>query len=295
MTWPAAMRAAFLATAGRGRWWLAALASFLVRGGVVVLLPAIVTLPTPAQVALHLDPSLTGDSPGDITPALVELAVRLLVSGSLALLVTTTIGVRLEGDLVEAMAEQTIKPASRRLRLPLGRAVLTRLIVHAPTLVVVVVGGLALAGATYAELLAPSGPEALPVRVAARAPLAVLAIAVTWLLGEAWGGVAIRRLATGETLAHAIGGGLVGVVRPSGLATLGLTSLAVGVPLVGLWLASIEAYDRLWPLIVDRADSWAVTIALALLVATWAAGLGLLGIGLAFRAAAWTAEGLRTP
>ncbi|HJW22012.1 MAG TPA: hypothetical protein VJ506_06260 [Candidatus Limnocylindrales bacterium] len=289
------MRTAFLATVGRGRWWLAALASFLVRGGVVVLLPAIVALPTPAQVALHLDPSLTGDSPGDITPALVELAVRLLVSGALALLVSTTIGVRLEGDLVEAMAEQTTEPGSRRLRLPLGRAVLARLIVHLPTLVVVVVGGLALAGATYAELLAPSGAEALPVRVAARAPLAVTAIVATWLLGEAWGGIAIRRLAAGETLALAVGGGLVGVLRPSGLATLALTSLAVGVPLVGLWLASTQAYDRLWPLIVDRADSWAVTIALALLVATWASGLGLLGICLAFRAAAWTAEGLRTP
>lgn len=60
-----------------------------------------------------------------------------------------------------------------------------------------------------------------------------------------------------------------------------------------LWLAASGAYDRLWPLLVDRADPGAIAIALVLLVATWGVGLWLLGVGVAFRSAAWTAEHLR--
>jgi hypothetical protein len=295
MTWRQAMRAALLATAGRGRWWLAALAAFLVRGGLLALLPAIVVIPTPAELAAHLDPSLTGNAPGDVTSVLVELVARVVVVAALVLLVTTAIGGRIEGDLVAAAADdEALEPISRRLWLPLGRAVVARLVAHLPTVVALVLGGLALTDAAYAELVSPSSAASLAVRVAAHAPLAVVAIVIAWLLGEAWGGMAVRHLAAGESLGRALGRGLVGVVRPSGLATLGLSSLAVGLPLVALWLAAARAYDRLWPLIVDRADPWAVVVGLVLFVATWGAGLWLLGIGLAFRSAAWTAEALRT-
>lgn len=296
MTWSEAMRAAFLATVGRGRWWLAALAGFLARGGVLALLPAILVIPTPAELARNLDPSLTGDAPGDVTPALIELAVRLLVTAGAVLLATTAVGAWVEGELIATVAEdEELGPISRRLRLPLGRAAVARLVAHLPTLVALVGGGLALASAAYSELVAPSGGGSLAVRVTARAPLAVIAIVVAWLVGETWGGLAVRRLAAGESLDRALGHGLAGLLRGSGVATLGLSSVAVGVPVVALWLASAQAYQRLWPLVVDRADPWALVTALGLLVVTWAAGLWLLGIGLAFRSAAWTAEVLRAP
>jgi hypothetical protein len=294
MTWGSAMRAAFGSSASRGRWWLVALAAFLVRGGLVALLPAILVLPTPAQLALGLNPSLTGDAPGDVTPALIELAVRLFVSATLVLLVTTLIGARLEGELVEAATDATaLEPPAGRRRLPLGRAVVARLVTHLPTLVAIVLGGAALAQGAYAELLSPSSTGSLVIRVAARSPLAIATIVAAWLLGESWGGLAIRRLVAGEAFVQAVGRAFVGVVRPSGLATLVTSSVAVGLPMATLALASARAYDRLWPLVVDRADPWAVAIALGLLVVTWAAGLWLLGIGLAFRSAAWTVEGLR--
>jgi hypothetical protein len=293
MSWSQAMRAAFRGAAVRGRWWLVALATFLVRGGLVALLPAIVVLPTPAELAVRLDPSLTGDAPGDVTPGLVELVVRLLAIAATLLLATTVIGVRLEADLVEAAANDDLGPIDRAPHLPLGQAVLARLVTHLPTLAAVVFGGVALAEAAYAELLSPSGPDVLPLRMAARAPLAVAFIVATWLLGETWGGLALRRLATGEALGSALGRGLAGVVRPSGLATLALGCIVVGLPLVVLWLTAARAFDRLWPLVVDGADPSAVAIALGLLVATWGAGLWLLAIGLAIRSAAWTAEGFR--
>lgn len=296
MTWAEAMLAAFLATVGRGRWWLVALASFLVRGGLLVLLPAILILPTPAELALHLDPALTGDAPGAVTPELLELVVRLIAGLAIGLVVTTGIGVRLEGELVRAAAaDEELEPLATVVRVPLARAVAARLLAHVPTLVAVVVGGAALGAAAYAELVTPSSSDDLAARVVARAPGATAAIVVVWLVCEAWGGSSVRRLAAGDSLDRSLVRGLALVIRPSGLATLGLSSVAVGLPALVLWLAASRAYERLWPLVVDRVDGGIVLIALGLLVATWGAGLWLLGVALAFRSAAWTAEALRAP
>ncbi|HYL39939.1 MAG TPA: hypothetical protein VET90_01395 [Candidatus Binatus sp.] len=294
MTWGAAMTAAFLATTGRGRWWLTALATFLVRGGVLALLPAILVTPTPAELALHLDPSLTGDAPGAVTPALVELALGTLVIATIVLLATTALGTWLEGRLIEAVTEGAeLAPISSPYRLPLGPGVVARLVPHLPTLAAVVIGGLAIAEAAYGEFVSPSAQGSLTARVFAQVPWAFGAIVVSWLLGEAWGGSAVRRLARAGPLLGSIRRGLVDVARPSGLATLGLSSAAVALPAAVLWLAASSAYDRLWPLVLDRADPWSLAFALCLLVATWGAGLWLLAIGLAFRSVAWTAEHLR--
>jgi hypothetical protein len=293
-TWPRAMGAALLATTRRGRWWIAALATFLVRGGLLALLPAIVLVPTPAGLALHLDPGLTGDAPGDVTSVLVGIVVRLVVAAAIVLVATTALGARIEGDLVaDAATDEELGLAGGHRSVPFGRAIVARLATHLPTLAALGFGGLGLTNAAYGELVSPSGAGSLAERVAMRAPLPLLAIGVAWLLGEAWGGLALRRLVAGDSLGRALGRGLVGVVRPTGLATLGLTSLAVALPAAALWLAASRAFDRLWPLVIDRADPWFVVIALGLLAGTWGAGLWLLAIGLAFRSAAWTAEGLR--
>ncbi|HYL41429.1 MAG TPA: hypothetical protein VET90_08980 [Candidatus Binatus sp.] len=296
MTWRAAMAAAFVATVGRAPWWLTALATFLVRGGVLALLPAILITPTPAQLAVHLDPSLTGDAPGALTPTLVELAVRTILALAIVLLATTALGAWLEGRLVEAVAtDRRLEAISSPHRLPLAAAIAARLMAHLQTLAATVLGGLAIGEAIYAELVSPSGPGSLPARVAAQAPLAVVAVALAWLLGEAWGGSAIRRLARGELLGRSIRRGLVDVVRPAGLATLAVSSVAVALAAAALWIVASGAYERLWPLVVDRADSWTIAIALCGFVVAWSIGLWLLAIGLAFRSAAWTAEHLRHP
>ena len=298
VSWRDAMLAALLASLGHGRWWLAALASFLVRGGLIALLPAIVVLPTPAELAVNLDPSLTGDAPGALTPALVGLLVRLLVVATIVLLATTALGVRLEDELVTAATADeelaALVGTSRIRHAPLGRAVAARLLAHLPTLGAVLVGGRALADAAYAELVAPSSVGPLVARIVSDAPLGAVLIVMAWLVGETWGGLAVRRLAAGDPVGRAMASGLLRVVRPTGLATLALTSIAVLLPAVALWLATSRAFDRLWPLVVDRADPWLVGVALGLLVASWGAGLWLLAIGLAFRSAAWTAEGLRS-
>jgi hypothetical protein len=295
MTWRAAMAATSRATVGRARWWAVALAAFLVRGGLFLLLPPIVVLPTPAELALAIvNPNLTGAGVGSLGPELPRLIVILVAAAGLLCVAAGFVGAWLEVDLLgEVAASDRLTAIGRPLRIPVGRALAARLIAHLPTLLVAAAGTVVLAAAAYAELLDPSGTGSLVGRVALRAPAAVGAIVGTWLVGEAWGGLAIRRLGLGEALGPALLGGLAGMARPSSIATLVATTLAVAAPVAILWLAASQAYGRLWPLLVDGADPRLVVVALGLFVATWAAGLWLLAIALAWRSAAWTAEALR--
>jgi hypothetical protein len=174
-----------------------------------------------------------------------------------------------------------------------AEASIARLVAHVPTVGAAAVALVALGAALTDEVTSPGGSGPLALRVLGRVPLPVVAVVVLWLLGEAWGGIAVRRLRTGETVGRALGRGLAELVRPSGLATLVVGTLAVALPAAALWFAASRAFDRLWPLLVDNADEGLVTIALVLLVSTWAVGLWLLAIGLAWRSTAWTAEVLR--
>jgi ABC-type molybdate transport system permease subunit len=60
MTWRGSLVAALLATLVHPRWWLLALAGFLVRGGVLIVLLPIVAPPTVAGLLSFLAPSLIG-------------------------------------------------------------------------------------------------------------------------------------------------------------------------------------------------------------------------------------------
>ena len=52
------LRASLAAVLGRPRWWLIALAGYLVRGGLLLFLVPIVVLPTPAGLANAVAPTL---------------------------------------------------------------------------------------------------------------------------------------------------------------------------------------------------------------------------------------------
>jgi hypothetical protein len=296
--WSAAMRVAAGASLRRWPWWLVALAAFLVRGGVLLLLPPLVILPTTAELASLAGPSLLGGSLDSPTPALVRLVLGATI-GLLALLVATTmLGTWLEVGLADAAAQDLevgrVRPFAAPHRIAFWSAVEVRLLAHLPTAVAVVLGVFAFVGAATAELTAPQGGGApLILRILLRAPIASGAILVTWFVGEAVGGIALRRLAVARSIGAALRFALANLVRPTGLATLAVTTALVTLPLVALWLSAGRAFDRLWPLIVEPTDAAVLLLALVLFVATWAAGLWLLAIGLAWRSAAWTAEALR--
>ena len=295
--WFAAMRAAVLATLGRGRWWLLALATFLLRGGLLLLIPPLVVLPTPADLASIVPPSVSGTGLANPTPTLAALLIVTVLVVLGLVVVTTLVGTWLDLTLVEAAADdeelEVVGLPDALRRIPLDAAIEVRLAAHLPTAVALGVGLIGLGDALTAELTAPQAGTPLLIRVLLDTPITTGAIVVAWLVGEAWGGLAVRRLATTRSTLTALRHGLIDLVRPGGLATLVLTTLVVGVPLVVLWLSTGRAFDRLWPLLVESPDASIVLLALGLLVGTWGAGLWLLGIALAWRSAAWTAEVLR--
>lgn len=298
-TWQAAMTAVVVATLGRGRWWLVALATFLVRGGVLVLVPPLLVLPTPAELATLVPASLVGTGVAHPTAALVTLVAGLSLGLMGVVFVSTIAGTWLDLALLEAQTAdeelEVLGPTAGPQPVPLWPALEVRLLAHVPTAVAAAVGLVVLGNALQAELLSP--PEAMPLalRLLLREPVMTAAIVAAWLLGEAVGSLAVRRLATtgaGSTI-RALRLGLVDLLRPTGIATLLVTSTVVGVAVVILWLTVGRAFDRLWPLVVEPSDGGLLLLALGLLVGTWAAGLWLLGIVLAWRSAAWTAEVLR--
>jgi hypothetical protein len=297
MSWRAAMSVAMRASLRRGPWWLVALAAFLVRGGILVLVPALVILPTTAELTSLAGPRLLGGSLDSPTPALVALVAGTSIGVVVVLLATTLVGTWLEVGLADAGAADddlgVVGPVDGRRRIPFSAAVEVRLLAHIPTAVAVLVGVLTFVGAATAELTSPQGGGPLVLRILLRTPISSAAILILWFIGEACGGIAIRRLAVSPSTLAALRFALADLVRPSGLATLGLTTALVTLPLAALWLSTARAFDRLWPLVVEATDATVILLALGLFVATWAAGLWLLGIGLAWRSAAWTAEAMR--
>ena len=286
------MRAALVATLGRPAWWSMALAGFLVRGGILVVLLPIVVLPTPAALANLLAPTIEGFALGGLTPERV-----LLVLAVAATLFVGVGGAGLAGawldlqQLREAADDDDLdlrwEPAQPSIR----DALTLRLIAHLPTLAVAIYGSVRLVTAAYDEFLSP-GDAAMPIvlRVAARAPEAVAVLVAAWLVGETVGSLAARRSAIGHGLLESLAHSIRQIVTSRGLATLALTTLALAATLVPFLLAAGRAWDNLRVALFDYADFVQVAAALLVLVAWWILGLAVIGAVLAWRAAAWTAE-----
>src|SRR5260221_10653723 len=88
MTWRGSLVGALLATLSRPRWWLLALAGFLVRGGILVVLLPIIAPPTVAGLMSFLAPTVIGEviSGGRGAPvAVVAIATALVVTAFLSI------------------------------------------------------------------------------------------------------------------------------------------------------------------------------------------------------------------
>ena len=79
MTTRGATLAALLSALGRPSWWILALAGFLVRGGIVVFVVAIVTLPSPLALSNDLAPLLTPLYFGRLEPTTLALLAAAIV------------------------------------------------------------------------------------------------------------------------------------------------------------------------------------------------------------------------
>ncbi len=202
MTVGATLVASLLATLVRPATWPLALATFLFRGGFVLVLAPIVVLPTAVELGNLLAPVLTTLLFRGVTPEIAVLQVAgavgfltwLLVGGLLAAAAETEVVRRVVAD------EETWLPVARSgvaaAAHPTRGVLFVRLAAYLPLLLAALPWGayrFALVG--YDELTSPTaGGLPLAIRIALGAPDAVALLVVTWLFGEMVGALAARRV-----------------------------------------------------------------------------------------------------
>ena len=292
MSLAGSLAASLLVTLTRPAWWAMALAGFLVRGGILVLLLPIVALPTVAGLANAFGPMLVGFVfGGPSVPFLVAVA-----SIALATIAWLVAGGLLGGGLDLALVREAARDeelegvAAPRAGGP-GRAFVVRVIAHLPTGAAIALGAVRLVEASYEELIRPGSPSIpVAVRVALRIPEIVALLAATWIVGEALGGLAVRHLAWGASVPAAVGRAVRSLVRPAALATLVLTNGVLAAVIVGSVTAAGIAWDHLRIVLLDGGTGNEVRLALALFSLTWIAGLWLVSLAVAWRSTAWTFE-----
>ena len=291
-SWAPSMLAALAASVGRPRWWVMALAAFLVRGGIVVVLLPLVSLPSAPALATALAPTIEA-----LAMSRQSIQAALLGTALITLVVGVAIVLALTGTWLDnALAREAEAAAELDLQVPgvapsAWRSLAIRLVAHLPTLVMLGYAAVRLVIVTYQELLSPGEP-AVPIalRVLARAPDAIVLAVVAWLVGEALGGLAARRAAEGETVGQSLRGAIRDLLHRRGAATFVVTD-AVVVGVVVLLIAVVgRAAEHVRTYLFDRVDDVSLATALLLLVTTWVLGLAVLGAALAWRATAWTIE-----
>jgi hypothetical protein len=302
VTWRGSLLAAALATLAHPRWWILALAGFLVRGGIVLVLLPIVVLPTVAGVMSLLAPTIVGEvivgGPNSPVAAVAGILTATLV---LFAWVAGTLGAELDVALVrEAASDEDLGldvAVPEHVPSGLGTA---RLGPHLLTSFVFALAAVRIFQVVYAEATSPGAPTTpFVLRVAAQTPLQLGALLGALLLAEAIGGLALRAGLLDPALGpvgfpRAMARALRGLVRPRTIATWVVTTVVVAV--IGLpgGLAAGRALSQVRLVFSEPATALAMAIALLLFVAVVLGWLTLLGVALAWRSAAWTAVAVTT-
>src|SRR5690349_8778769 len=219
-TSPVLALVALLTALGRPTWWVLALAGFLVRGGIVLFVVAIVSLPSPLALSNVFGPLVTPLYLGRLEPATaaligggVALLLAWLVAGSWFAAATEVVLIRDAQGAArdEGLAVSAELSPARRL---IGRATLAHLIALIPLALAIALGSIRILDAAYAELTNPSDANSVVLRVIARSTGPVAAIVIAWVLGEIVGGLAVRRIVlTDQSVGTAVASAAVDVVR----------------------------------------------------------------------------------
>ncbi len=292
-----ALVASFLVTLVRPATWLLALAAFLVRGGLLLVLAPIVVIPSAVGLANVVAPMVTSLVFGGVSPGFV-----VLLAGVVLLIVAWLIG----GGLVAAAAEAEmthIVAADEDVAAVTARSgtfrharriVAVRLIAHGPLLLALVWGSARLVTVAYRELTVPSDVVTpVVMRVLRAAPDTIAIVLVAWLLAQVVGSLAARRVVLCEDgVRAAIAGALRRMLRaPVRTVVLELVPLgALVLVVVPSAMATAAAWSAVRASLSTGAVPLVTIVLVGLLVGLWAGGLALLAVVSAWRSAVWTVE-----
>lgn len=304
MTTRAATLAALLAVLSRPTWWLLALAGFLVRGGILLFLLAIVVLPSPLAVSNLVAPLLVPIIFGGVTAELAAAIGAAIVVVVALLAAGTLLGAAIEVALIEdaraVAGDEGIPPARRPApgRRRVLRVAVARVIAHIPLLVVGSLAAIQIASVVYVELITPVDiTTPLPIRILVGAAGPIVAILVALVLGEIAGGWAARAIVLdARSVPRAVGSGFGDLLdRPGSallpaLLTTGLLILDLAAMLAAVDLAWTIARSRLVDIPLSPVETG---LALASFAATWFLALLVTGLIDAWRSVAMTFEAER--
>jgi hypothetical protein len=296
--------AALLAVLGRPAWWLLGLAGFLARGGILLFLLAIITLPSPLAISNVVAPLLMPIVFGGVTPALAALIATAIGSLVAFVLVGALIGAGTEVVLIDDAREAAVEegvpvvpplPAGRWL---IGRVAVAHLLAHIPLVIVAALGSIQIVGVAYVELTSPvEVVTPLPLRIVGGAIGPILAIVAAWVIGEIAGGLAARSVVLGgSSVLRSVSRGFGDLVsHPRSALLPGL--LTTGVLVLDL-AAMLAAVDLAWTIARSRlveipAAPVAIGLALASFAAMWCLALLVSGLIAAWRSVTMTFEAER--
>jgi hypothetical protein len=292
--------AALLAALGRPTWWILALAGFLVRGGIVLFVLAIVTVPSPLALSNVLAPIVTPIYFGRIEPAtaaLIGLAIAFVVAWLLVgtwFAAATEVVLARDARAVAADEGLPVAPAPSAGRLLITRAMAAHLVALVPLALVAGIGSIAISDVVYRELVNPSDTGPIVLRVVAGATGPCLAIVVAWVLGEIVGGHAARRVVLrDESIVGAVGRAALDLVRhPLGhlvtpLVTLVILVLDLAAVLLTVAIVWSDVRDRL---VGPFDDGLAIGLGLATFAGAWFFALMVTGLIASWRSVAMTFE-----
>jgi hypothetical protein len=300
MTVGATLVASFLLALARPRTWPLALATFLLRGGMLAVLAPIVVLPSAVALSNVLTPLLStvvfhGFASIMLPLVVVALAVLLWLCGG------GLVAAAAEAEQVRVIAaDDDAWPAGRPVpdlapaAHPAWRVLTVRLLAHLPLLLALSWGAIRIVTVTYRELTVPSDVAvAIVLRVARGAPDAVAVVVGAWLVGEMVGAIAARRvILLGEPVPSALGRAAIRLVRHPlrGVVLAAVPLAALLFVLLGVGLAAAAAWDALRAALSFGNDAFAVLALLLTLVALFSGGLLLIGVISAWRAGVWTVD-----
>lgn len=311
----AALSGALLITLATPATWPLALAAFLLRGGLLLVVLPIIVLPSPVGLGNLLAPTLMtlvlGGGSGGIVLLVGTLALALVVwvvGGGLIAASLEAESARMvardpdgegaghegaghEGAGHDAAAGRDAAPALSRFG-EASRVLAARLFAHLPTGLVVAWGLARLVSLAYRELTSPldvATPIAL--RVVRAAPEVVVAVVVIWTIGEIVGAMAARRIALGgRGTVRALRDAVVSLLRHplASLVGFGLPTLTLLLVLASSALAAAAAWETVRVAMRTSGDPISVAATVVLFVAVWIVGLLLIGVTSAWRTAVWS-------
>ena len=300
MTLGATMVASLVAILARPLTWPLALTAFLLRGGLVVVVAPIVVLPSAVGLANVLGPAVTRIALGGTVQAIAQIVVGAIGLGLIWLVSLGSLAAAAEAETVRQVAveegltlipDPTIDPHLPPSRL-VRRIVVIRSLAMLPLLLVLAWAVLSLIAATYRELTIPSRLDApLVERVISGVPLALMAVAIAWMLSQSVAAVAVRAtVLVGSDVRDSIRFAVRLVIRRPGavVVAFALPSAVLGLVVLLAGVAGAAGWSSVRAALTGGTPNFSDALAVLGFVALWLAGLGLISVVAAWRGAVWT-------